>query len=526
MSEKRYLHCTPVYTDGVQRLNQVERLPDGRLFTLACFGKTNRDGHFSKEPVSQFLMGRVSSDEGKTWTSPTFVYEMLEKDSMMLLGEFMIDRSGRIHAFFLRISNLAWGIENTSGDIVYIRMDDEKGTNTVFRKIECLDRYTGSLNNLIQLKSGRIIVPFSTLSKTEGSIFVSSVIYTDDGGDTWSASNDVSVVSDENNIESGAVEPVVVEVRPGVLVMLIRTVLNRIWYSVSYDDGRTWCKARPTDIPSSNAPSVPLLLEDGRILISWNNVLGEPMQGVRYSFARQCLHAAVSDDGLKTLKGARVIVKKRACDPDDLLNCYPFASQAGNGEIFLRPFSVNSDDAHWSEPQGTLLRMDPDDLLETEISDNFDEWITDCETDENGVRMRPTKDNVAYACVNFPYAEEGEISITSRQTAVPKGMKLLLTDCYLDRLTFLPEKKKDGYTDIIGRPYVEASLPNGGKWHIKWDSEKLEIRAEGETQTVSMKEWGRGFNHMILLFEGDAALDIDSFSMKAIQGGMKTGIEY
>ena len=41
-----------------------------------------------------------------------------------------------------------------------------------------------------------------------------------------------------------------------------------------------------------------------------------------------------------------------------------------------------------------------------------------------------------------------------------------------------------------------------------------------------MKEWGRGFNHIILLFEGDAVLDIDSFSMKAIQGGMKTGIEY
>ena len=98
MNEKRYLHCRPICTDGCYRMNQVERLPDGRLFTLACFGKTNSGGHFSKEPVSQFLMGRVSSDEGKTWQTPTFVYEIPEKDAMTLLGEFMIDRAGRMPA--------------------------------------------------------------------------------------------------------------------------------------------------------------------------------------------------------------------------------------------------------------------------------------------------------------------------------------------------------------------------------------------------------------------------------------------
>ena len=47
-----------------------------------------------------------------------------------------------------------------------------------------------------------------------------------------------------------------------VLVMLIRTVLNRIWYSVSYDEGAVWTQAKPTLIPSSNAPSVPMRLLD------------------------------------------------------------------------------------------------------------------------------------------------------------------------------------------------------------------------------------------------------------------------
>ena len=526
MSEKRYLHCRPICTDGCYRMNQVERLPDGRLFTLACFGKTNSGGHFSKEPVSQFLMGRVSSDEGKTWKTPTFVYEIPEKDAMTLLGEFMIDRAGKIHVFFLRISHLSWEAGTTKGDIAYIRMDDEKGTNLIFKKIECLDRYTGALNNLIQLESGRIIVPFSTLSGANGSTFVSSVIYTDDGGDTWKASNDVSVVSDEAHLESGAVEPVVVEARPGVLVMLIRTVLNRIWYSVSYDEGAVWTQAKPTLIPSSNAPSVPLRLRDGRILLSWNNVLGEPMQGVRYSFARQCLHAAVSDDGLKTLKGVRIIVKKRACDPDEQLNCYPFASDADGKEIFLRPFSVNNDDVHWGEAQGTLLRMDPDDLLAREMTDGFDEWVTDCETDAGGIHLKPGKGNIAYACVNFPYAAEGVISLATAQKEVPGSARLLLSDCYLDRLNFLPEKKQDGYADVVGKPYVEVPLHHGGDIRISWDGKSLKVTDGGRERTIPMAEGGRGFNHMIVLFEGEGNIDIRSFRMTAIREGMPTGIEY
>ena len=95
MSEQRFLHCTPICTDGVRRLNQVERLPDGRLFTMACCGKVNHGGHFSKEPVSQYLIGRVSGDEGKTWKSPTFFFEFPDTEPMVALAAFMIDSPKR-----------------------------------------------------------------------------------------------------------------------------------------------------------------------------------------------------------------------------------------------------------------------------------------------------------------------------------------------------------------------------------------------------------------------------------------------
>ena len=165
MEEKRYLHCQAVCTDSGSRLNQVERLPDGRLFTMACFGKVSQGGRFGREPVSQYVMGRVSEDEGRTWKTPTFVYELPDTIPMTLLGEFMIDRDGRIHAFFMRIWNIGWDDPALSrGDISYLRMDDETGRNPIYKKIECLDRYTGSMNNLIQLGSGRIVAPFSTIA--------------------------------------------------------------------------------------------------------------------------------------------------------------------------------------------------------------------------------------------------------------------------------------------------------------------------------------------------------------------------
>ncbi len=84
MVEERYLHCRVLSTDGVYRMNQVERLTDGRLFTLACIGKSDRDGHFSTEPVSQFLIGRTSSDEGKTWQAPSFFSNFRKKKAICI----------------------------------------------------------------------------------------------------------------------------------------------------------------------------------------------------------------------------------------------------------------------------------------------------------------------------------------------------------------------------------------------------------------------------------------------------------
>ena len=525
METARYHLCEVVYTDAVSHFTAVDRLPDGRLFAVGAFGKVNSGG-FVKDMTSNFVIGRVSKDEGRSWDL-SFCRELPSGVELLAAANMLIDRDGRIHVFFMRISNIAFeAASRCKGDITHMRVDNAEGDGLIYHKIDALDRYTGAMNNAIQLESGRIIAPFSTLSGVEGSTFVSSVVYSDDGGESWRASNDVTVVSDETHLESGAVEPVVVEVKKGVLVMLIRTVLNRIWYSVSYDGGATWNQAKPTRIPSSNAPSAPVLMPDGRIVLAWNNTLGQPMSGTRYSFARQCLHAAVSDDGLKTLRGVRAIVSKRADDPDRVLNCYPFCGLAGKEDVFIRFFSVdNREGARWSDPQAVLLRVNPDELVASEIRGGFDAWVTDCPMDETGIHMKPTKEGVAYACVNFPYAEEGSIRLRVAGRP-PKGARLLLADSYLDRLGFLPSMQGD-HAGALNGLFVELRPAEGGEWSLEWNRDRLLMTTAAGTSELSLKDWGRGFNHLILLFEGqDETLDVTGFEMKAAVEGLKTGIEY
>ena len=528
MDNNRFLHCEYLYTDTVSNMNDVRRLPDGRLFTVGMIGKVTNGGKYSCSPSDQFLMGRVSSDEGKSWQI-SFVRQLPESTALTCTGDFLIDRDGYIHIFFLHIYSMDPGFKDSKayhGDITYARLDDADGNGMIYKKIDALDRYTGSMNCVLQLKSGRIIAPFSTINYTAGSAFVSSVVYSDDCGETWFASNDVSVVSNESNIESGAVEPIVVEAKDGVLIMLIRTVLNSLYYAVSYDEGATWTQAMPTLIPSSTAPGAVLRMPDGNIVLAWNDVLGHPMHGVRYSFARQCLHAAVSDDGLKTLKGVRIIARKRQGDPDSVLNCYPFVTPASDTEVFVRPFSVQDREGTvWFQPQAHLLRMNPTDLLAEEMTDSFEEWITDCEVSESGIRMKPTVSGVACAAVNFPYAEQGCVSLKTQGT-LPEGTKILLSDSYLDRATFLPENRSGEYAEYVKGVYVEAQPAASGEWLIEWKGKELTLTSGGQVQTVSLETWNRGFNHLSVLFEGEnAAMEITGFSMRGT-GGMKTGIEY
>ena len=522
MNDKKVLHAQFLATDGNDNMTWVERLPDGRLFTILSHSKmTNYDGKNTAIPTSQFLFGRISDDDGKTWGAPYFLYEWPEKLPRFVHAGFKFDRAGRLHVFALEIHDC--DIKSLSGNIAYVRFDSYRGENPYFSDIPALNRYTGSLNNAIETESGRLVVPFSTFLNGR---FVSNSIYSDDHGTTWSASANVAISDDETDPETGAVEPVVVEVKPGVLVMLIRTVLSRLWYAISYDEGASWSKPQPTTLVSSNSPAVLLKLPSGRIFVAWNDVQGQPMSGVRYSSARQCLHAAVSDDGLQHVHGIRTVLKKQVGDQDTVHNAYPTVALYDDTSILFRTLEVmGKDGSDWKVVQGFLSLLDTAFLDECKVSNNWDEWVCDNEKTEAGIHLTPTKEEMAHGIVNFPYGQNGELTLRVSGT-MPQNTRLLLSDCYIDRYTFLPSMRNSGYADKIGRPYTEFAPTACGEWVLRWDDTSITLSVDGvAVQTVEKAE-NDGFNHFTVLFDGAGDLSLDAFTVTVSKTDLKTNITY
>ncbi len=517
------VNCELLSENSNSVITWVHPLPDGRLFTVVSMSKPLSP--HNTLPQDQFLFGRFSEDGGRTWDNPFYLYTWPEKIASMLYAGSLLDSRGHLHVFALRISCYDEKDHIFRGGIGHVRFDSVAGEAPVYSDVPCLPRYTGSLNGCIETSAGRLVVPFSTLAGNADSKFVSSVIYSDDYGLTWSASNDVSVVSNETNLESGAVEPIVIERKDGSLLMLIRTVLGAFWYSVSRDGGETWARARPTKITSSNSPGSLLRLADGTILLVWNDVMGHPLQGVRYSSARQCLHGAVSDDELQTLRGARILLKKTPGDPDDLHNAYPILTAAGPDEVLLRTFEVGGKGgSFWRNEQAFLTAVRPGFLWKTALRDNWDEWVSDSPAANDGVEIRPTTGNIAYAAVSFPYATAGEITMRA-EGCLPGTCQLVLSDCYLDRMNFTPNARPGTWDDQLGSLYNTLTLSETGVWNVSWKDGTVTLTVNGKTTQQIPLHSAPGLNHLGVLFTGDGALKITQFKAKAFKNRWETGIE-
>ncbi len=520
MEERKHQHCELLCSELSINMDWVERLPDGRLFTIVDHGKP-ANGRCTV-PASQFLFGRISEDNGKTWGAPYFLYEWPDRNVAYMVQGWKSDSKGRIHVFAAAMTVFKPEEDLLDGFVGYVRFDSYRGENPYYSDMPALSRYTGSLNNAIETKSGRLVVPFSTYVKPK---FVSNAFYSDDHGTTWKASDDIIVMDTESYNESGALEPVVAEVKPGVLVMLIRTVLDRLWYSVSYDDGSTWSTAKPTKLPSSNSPALLQNMPDGRIFLAWNNCLGHPLVSIRYSAARQCLHGAISYDGLRTIRGARVLVKKEIGDRDNVHNAYATSSMYDEKNILFKHIEVQSKSgASWDFVQARLTLLNPDFLDEADVSDNWGEWVSDLDKTEKGIVMHPTDDNVAHAICNFPYGTKGSISLTT-EGELPKTCRVLLSDCYVDRLTFMPNKRTPGYEEVVGEPYMALTPTEAGTWEISWDESNVTLTVNGAVVETLPKRTV-GFNHVSVVFDGEGELALTKFSAHSDEMAWDTGIEY
>lgn len=145
-------------------------------------------------------------------------------------------------------------------------------------------------NKPIQLADGTIISPTSTEIKLEDGDVDWMVHFeiSRDNGRTWEV---VGPINDGKEFD--AIQPSILTYPNGKMQVLCRTRQNVISQSWSEDQGRTWSKMAPTQLPNPNSGTDAVTLRDNRQLLIYNHTTkeGEEPKG------RNMINLAISDDG-------------------------------------------------------------------------------------------------------------------------------------------------------------------------------------------------------------------------------------
>ncbi|MCR4408806.1 MAG: sialidase family protein [Candidatus Saccharicenans sp.] len=338
---ERWVHpaCKPL---EVSKKGPFVLMPDGALATVD-------DRGFS-----------VSRDGGQTWSPPVFVCQGLnpaEPASYYLLRT----RNNVLILVYLNFEGrkFSWDNErNEPGDcrleIWAVRSLD--GGRTWVDNQRILEGYNPNFFGLIQLSSGRVVVPLQHLVADPGRLVTCS-FYSDDDGLTWRRSNWIDLGGHGHH--DGAFEPTIAELPDGRVLMLIRTGLDRFWQAIS-EDGKYWRTIQPSRIEASSSPGYLLRLSSGRYALVWNrlNPEGRVLEKTRptpfhselpASWHREELSLAFSDDGFNW---SRPVVIAR--QPGGQLS-YPYVFEPEPGVLWvIAGFAFRKS---WQDPDPLALKL-------------------------------------------------------------------------------------------------------------------------------------------------------------------------
>jgi sialidase-1 len=270
----------PRYTEG-----SVLELRDGSLlFAVTEFQGSGSD--FAKARI----VARNSNDDGRTWGPSRVLQENtggLNVMSVTLRRLAAPAPPGTIALFYLR--------KNAYDDLdLYVRFsaDEAESFGDPVLVTDAPGYHVVNNDRVTQLSSGRLIAPAaSTPDVRKDNHFVCRCWLSDDGGRSWRAGQSAVDLP-----RRGAMEPEVIELRDGTLLMIVRTQLGYIARSHSTDRGETWSDATSLAV-GVRAPEAPATIRripsTGDLLLIWNNTYEA---GAGHGGKRTPLTAAVSSD--------------------------------------------------------------------------------------------------------------------------------------------------------------------------------------------------------------------------------------
>ena len=518
-------HNEPVYL-GESPMNEatVQVFDDG---TIKVYHAPNR--------YSDSVMSMESVDGGFTWSKPEVIFQ----DSIIWQypRRTLIDRDSNIHLLVFREPDLS--VFHTMYSV---------GTQEWWPLKKIADGRIGAIRGLIQTESGRLIFGFHRhkweRKPPHGACF-SSVVWSDDNGKTWkeSTSRIVAPVF-ENYIGNnyGAVEPNLVQLSNGNILMLCRTQNGWLYQSISEDEGETWSEGVPSVFHTSNSPADLIKLPDGRIAITWCNT-GDPDINTfgRIYTHRDVLHMAISEDDGRTWKGFREIFRiPTRNDQNDFKRgdsgcSYPNTANTRDKKIILVT-------GQGEEGGGrAMFLVSPEWLYETGMEDDFGDGLEkwSCYTfsklalkpgrnlgpellddpDAEGGKVLHIRKAIPElfgdgAVRNFPMGRKGELKTRLKVLPGSKGTAISLTDHH--------RHPNDPDGDKTAMFTLESKLIPEGKWQVvtmKWDLDngscKVFLKDEFLTELKPANESRSGISYLrfrSLAEEGskdDAGLMVD-----------------
>ena len=266
---------------------------DGSLFMI--WQEYMAGGNGGEDNAPSRLSSLRSCDGGRTWIDPRILVQRDPGDVNVYSPNLLVLPGGEWLFIYFHYRVLASGQPPSTS--AYLRRSPDEGAT--FGAPECLwDRQPlGFASGVVKRhSSGRIVLP---IGRQTGAIWsptdheVLGCMLSDDDGRTWHASSgwiDLPL--------RGAMESHVEELRDGRLMMVMRTQLGAVFFSLSSDAGDTWSKPQTTGLRSpESCPELVRIPSTGDLLLTWNDSEYDPAFGSHYG-KRSPLSLALSrDDG-------------------------------------------------------------------------------------------------------------------------------------------------------------------------------------------------------------------------------------
>lgn len=273
----------PRYSEG-----SVIALENGGLLYL-----TTEFRQGGSDSSNAALIGRISEDGGRTWGPVREWQENVGSQNVMSATlrrmAFPTEQPQPLGLFYM--------VKNSHTDLkVYLKISDDEGES--FGEPIQVTTPPGYhvMNNdrITRLSSGRWLAPVATTEDVSRvNHFVCRCFLSDDNGLTWKPG-----AGTVDYAQRGAMEPEVIELKDGRVLMIFRTQLGHIGASYSSDGGETWNEPESFGVRAPESPAtIRRIPATGDLLLIWNDN-HEPGQG--HSGKRTPLSVAISRDEGKT----------------------------------------------------------------------------------------------------------------------------------------------------------------------------------------------------------------------------------